>query len=383
MHHTETSHNRYYTYLILFFISVIPVLAVYAPFALKWNNVWGIPLVQSGMQVIFANWDGPNYVYNAITNYAPDAIKRTPFLHVAEYYPAHFPGISWALMPFAAVMGYYYGSFTLQLLTGFIANIIFFNFIKPHTRHALWLTLAFTLLPPRILVVRSVFGPELLMIGCIIGGLMAWEKKHYMIAGLFSFVAVILKFQALMLPGAMLAHIVWMAFIEKKPLAVRSFIAPLLGFGGFAAVTWFYTIQTGNLFAYFVAHQEVAGMRSALPFSMFNFSQKWVGTGLMEAAALYFIGLFATTVALYHQKRSSILWIFSLAYTSMLTLIPQVDIMRLALPIVPLTFFAFRDTFSSKLFRLTLIASLPVIYLYSINFIVKNQAPITIWSLFR
>lgn len=382
MYHTETPHHRNYAYLILFFISVIPVLAVYTPFALKWNTVWGIPLGESSMQVIFTNWDGPNYVYNAITNYVPDAINRTPFLNVAAYYPAHFPGISWALMPFAAIMGYYYGSFALQLLTGFIANIIFFHFIKPHTRHALWLTLMFTLLPPRILAVRSVFGPELLMIGCIIGGLMAWEHKRYVFAGLFTFFAVTLKFQALVLPAAMIAHIVWMALIQKKPLPVRSLIAPLFGISGYALIAWFYGLQTGNPHAYFTA-QQIAGLQTALPFSMFNFSQKWVGTGHMEAAALYFIGLFATTIALYQQKRQSVFWIFTFAYTVMLSLIPQVDIMRLALPVAPLTLFAFRDTFSSKLFRLTLIASLPVIYLYTINFIIRNQAPITIWSLFR
>ena len=75
--------------------------------------------------------------------------------------------------------------------------------------------------------------------------------------------------------------------------------------------------------------------------------------------------------------------VFAIGYTAMLTLIPQVDIMRLAMPLASIFIMAFHKFFESKSFRIGLSLSLPAMYLYALNFIMTNQAGISDWGLFK
>lgn len=361
-------------------ISVLPVLAVYLPFSIHLQNFWGIPLGTSGMQVIFANWDGPNYVYNAITNYSLSAIEAKPFLHQASYYPAHFPGLSWLIYVSALVFGYFWGPILLQLVAGILLNLGFYFFIKSKSKHALWLTFAFTIFPPRYLVVRSVIGADVWITLFVILTFLLWENKRYLPAGLTSFFAVIFKFQAIVLPLSLFLTFCIDSYKSKK-INLKQLIAVIIGLSGYLAVSLYYQSTTGNFNAYFAA-QKLVGMAASVPFAMFNYSQKWVGTGWMETAALYFVAMFVMIFKLMQEKKYTYA-IFCTAYTLMLTLIPQVDIMRLAMPLTPIFFYAFSDVLSSKSMKWGLVASIPAIYLFTINFLVKNQAPINDWSLFR
>ncbi len=368
------------TYILLILISIFPVMALYMPFILKLNSFWGIPFGNTGLQVIFANWDGPNYVYNAITNYEPQKIASMPFLNVPEYYPAHFPGLSWIISIFALFFGFYTSSFIVQILSGILLNFVFYNFIKTKSQHPLWLTFAFTVFPPRYLILRAILGPELLLTAIVILCFAFWEKKKYITLGIFSFLAMLLKFQALTIPATFGIIAVIDSIKHKKP-NLKMYASVILGLSGYLIVATFYSTLTGNFNAYFEA-QKLVGMAAQLPFMMFNYSQKWVGTGWMEAPAIYFIGMIAVIVRLFHIKKFASAT-FVVVYTVMLSLIPQVDIMRLAFPISPFLFYAYSDELSGRTARLTLILSLPIIYLFAINFIITNQAPITDWSLFK
>jgi hypothetical protein len=84
-----------------------------------------------------------------------------------------------------------------------------------------------------------------------------------------------------------------------------------------------------------------------------------------------------------HQALHPIYLVFAIFYTILLSLIPQIDIMRLAMPLAPLLMMAFHDFFESKSFRIGLLLSVPMLYLYVLNFIMTNQAPISDWAFFR
>ncbi len=361
-------------------ISLVPILVVYLPFVLHLTSIWGIPLGGSGMNVIFANWDGPNYVYNAITNYSKQAISDTPFLNVASYYPAHFPALSWLIKMASFFLGYFWGAITVQLIGGILLNFCFYYFIKDKTKHALWLTFAFTVFPPRYLAVRAVIGAEVWLVAIVMFTLICWERKQYYLSGVMSLVGILFKFQAVVLPISLLLVAIFDLYKSKK-FELSKMMSPIIGLSGYGIVALYYYLAQGDANAYFAA-QKIVGMSAALPFAMFNYSQKWVGTGWMETSAVYFIAIFVMIAKLLHDKKHTFA-VFGALYTAMLSLIPQVDIMRLAMPLAPLFFYAFHDNLSSKHFRWGLVASLPAIYLFTINFIVKNQAPITNWSIFR
>ncbi|HNQ31861.1 MAG TPA: hypothetical protein PKJ68_05255, partial [Candidatus Woesebacteria bacterium] len=181
-------------------MSIALTLLIYAPFALRASSFWGIPLKDSGMQQIYSNWDGPNYVLNAITNYEPAEIGIRAFLtRPNEYYAAHFPLYSWLIRAGAPVFGYWWSALALQIVSGVILNLIFYSFIRTRSKHALWLTFAFTIFPPRLMVLRAVIAPELLLTASMLAALLLWQNNKPLFAGVMGIVAVLLKFQAIIL----------------------------------------------------------------------------------------------------------------------------------------------------------------------------------------
>lgn len=372
------SHNK--TNFLLVAISLFPVIVLYIPFILRFTSFWGIPFENTGLHVIFANWDGPNYVYNAITNYGPQSIADKQFLNAPKYYPAHFPGLSWIISIFSLVFGFYYSSFVVQIMSGVILNFTFYHFMKSKSKYALWLTFAFTVFPPRYFILRAILGPELILTTLVIMSFAFWDKGKYLLAGLFSLFAVLMKFQALTI-AVTFGVLAVLDFIRHKRPNFNMIFATIMGIVGYCVVALYFMIFSGDFNAYFEG-QKIAGMSAQLPFMMFNYSQKWVGTGWMEAPAIYFIALFAVSTKLFQIKKYAYA-IFVVVYTAMLSLIPQVDIMRLAYPVAPFFYYAFADKMSTKTTKIALILSIPVIYLFALNFIITNQAPITDWSLFK
>lgn len=369
------------TLLFLLLISILPVMVVYAPFVLHLESLWGIPLKSSGMQQIFANWDGPNYVLNAITLYDPLEIAKRAFLaRPNEYYAAHFPLFSFFIRFFAPLTGYFWSAIIVQVISGMLLNFAFYFWMKPHTKHALWLTLAFTVFPPRYWILRVVISPELLLVLCVIGVFYFWQKEKPIISGLIAMIAVTIKFQALVFVPMYLLVLGERWWRERK-IQLNHAIVPLLPILGYALIALFYQLKFGDWNVYFFA-QKLVGMSSSIPFGMFNYAEKWVSTGWMEATALYFVAMIVLLFKLAKGYPRIYFW-FTFCYIGMLSIIPQVDIMRLAMPLAPLFFLAFHEALSSKVFRYGLIASLPILYLHAINFIMTNQAPIADWGLFR
>lgn len=367
--------------VFILLISVIPLLAVYLPFALHLKSVWEIPLKDSGMQQIFANWDGPNYVYNAITFYDPIKIAKTPFDGKdASYYPSHLPGYSVLIWLSSLVFGVFWGAFVVNILSNVLLNSVFYQFIKPYTKHALFLTFAFTVFPARFWIVRSVISPEMLMLICVLGTLFYWEKKRYWISGIFALLGVFFKFHMLIFTPVFLAVFVE-KLIRKKPIS-PSMVVPALGaLIGFVGVSGYYYFVTGRWDAFFLA-QQVSGLATSIPLGMFNYASKWVATGWTETTVLYLFALVLLIVKLVKDNNRTFFW-FAFGYTMMLSAIPHLDIARYTMPLAPVFFAVFHENLSGKLFRYGLIAALPILYLHTINFIMTNQAPITDWSIFR
>ncbi len=373
--------SELYTLGFVVLISLLPVLLMYLPFILHMPFLWGIPLKSSGMQQIFANWDGPNYVLNAITLYDPVEIAKRAFLsRPNEYYAAHFPLYSLLIRPLGPLIGYFWSATLVQLLSGVILNVVFYFWIRSHTKHPLWLTFAFTVFPPRYLILRAVIAPELLLVACVLGAFYFWQKGKPVLSGICALVATLVKFQSLIFVPVYMLLIVEKLW-RKEKVHWQMYVSPILPLVGYALVAFWYYLAFGDWGMYFRA-QEIVGMGMSIPFAMFNYAQKWVGTGWMETTALYFVAMFVLLARLSRGFPRIYFW-FTLCYIGLLSVIPQVDIMRLAMPLAPIFFLAFREALSSNYFKYGLLLSLPVLYLHAINFIMTNQAPIADWGLFR
>ena len=394
-------------------VTILPLLLVYLPFLLHLKQLYFLNLGDSGMQQIYKNWDGPNFVLNAITGYDPIQIAKHTFAPKPyEYYANHFPLYSWCISLLGPVIGYFQSAVVVNICSNLLLNIVFYKWISKYSHHPLWLTFVFTIFPPRYWIVRSVISPEMLLIALILSALWKWERGHYKRATLLALLAVVTKFQAVILAPVFLLTLVLQSLppISKTTCEWRKklhteftasmllpIFAPILGY---VAVAIFYQYRFGDLHAYFNG-QKAVGMGAALPFSMFNSAEKWVGTGWLEHTALYFVGMFTlvgklwTEIKIQNAKVKSksseleeahihpVYLVFAIGYTAMLTLIPQVDIMRLAMPLASIFIMAFHKFFESKSFRIGLYLSLPAMYLYALNFIMTNQAGISDWGLFK
>lgn len=373
------------------------------PFIMHLKHVYVVDLRESGMQQIYKNWDGPNYVLNAIADYRPDELGKRSFINrPTEYYAAHFPLLSWMIRPLGYLIGYFESALIVSIATNIMLNIVFYQWARTFSKHPLWLTFAFTIFPPRYWIVRATIAPEMFMTACMIAALWKWERGYYVRAGLLAFCAVLAKFQAVILvPVFCIATLIqrlpplstqtclWRAS-HRTPWSWQIPIAILLPLGGYGVVSYHYLQRFGDAHAYFTG-QKLVGMGASLPFAMFDQTQKWVGTGWLEHTALYLCAGIFLTVQLWQysisaspeKSRHIIYPTFATGYVCMLSLIPQVDIMRLAFPLSPLFFMTYHHFFESKLARLALILCIPMFYLYVLNFLMFNQAPIADWGLFR
>lgn len=377
----KAGNNDLKTICFIVLISVLPLVSIYLPFVLHLNSFWGIPLKESGMQQIFANWDGPNFVYNAITFYDPSQVTSHPFDNKpASYYAAHLPGYPFLIRIAAVFAGFFWGAFIVNLISNVLVNFTFYAFIKKHTKHAFFLTFAFTVFPARFWIVRSVISPEMLMLACIMGVLYFWQKEKYLLSGVCGFLGVLLKFQMIVFIPALI-FVIGEQYIKTKSLKLPQLIPPLLILTGFLLLNTFYAFTIGRWDTYFVA-QSISGLEMSIPLGMFNYANKWVGTGWTEHIALYMVAVVLLVVKLSQSTIRLHFW-FAVCYGILLSITPHLDIIRYTMPLAPLFFLAFHETLSNKVFRVGLIASLPILYLSSINFIMTNQAPITDWSLFR
>ncbi len=328
---------------------------------------------------IIRNWDGPNYIVVAKTFYDFDAVAKyfyIPFKPI--YFTAHLPLYPAFIWLFAPVFGWLYSGVVVNMIFGVLLNILFYVIARRYTKHALFLTLVFTVFPARFLLLRGIIAPETMVLFFTLAAFYFWNKNQVLYTALAASLACLTKIQAIFLfPAFVFAS--WEKW-RKNEGHYASFLWLLLIPLAVLSLCSLYYLRTGDFFA-FLSAQKGNGLGMSFPFSQFNFTNQWVGTAWIEEVVFYFIGMFILIFALRDSKERSWFY-FTLLYTLFLLTIPHNDIARYAYPLVPIFLFQFSEFFTSKVFKWALICALPAIYLYTLNLLVTNQAPITDWSQF-
>lgn len=381
-------------FLIVCALSIIPTLAVWAPFYLRLPEVWNIPLPTEGMQTVVANYDGPLYIAVARSLYSQEIIENTfSFSLPYEYYAAHLPLFPLLIRAFSYGLGYSWGMLIATVLTSVFAHWYFFRFIKLYTKrddHALWLTLIFAILPARWLIARSVGAPEPLFVGAIIACMFHFKKKEYIGAGIFGAIATLTKSPGILLFPSLFMTLFLPRFEELatthdfkkwvKTIHVTSVFLFLIPLALLAIFIWYAQPTTfSNFFAYFNSGNNIHLFFP--PFQIFDYSQPWVGTHwLEEIIFVYMIGALAVA-RLVRERDWSLVWFVGVFFATTL-FISHRDMVRYSLPIVPFIITAFRKELTSVEFRFVLAILVIPIFLFSLVFIVNNQTPISDWTPF-
>ncbi len=364
--------------ILVALVTFIPVFLIFLPFILQLKQLLFLTIREPGFANVLKNWDGPHYLMISRTWYDLAEIGRRLFIPIdVRYYAAHFP-----LFPFLIWLGSFfvsgpYAGLLLTLFFDLLLNLLFYFLAKRYTKHPLFLTLVFTVFPPRYLVTRSIIAPETLMVFTMLLSLYLWEKKQYLLSSVFGFLGVLTKIQALFLFPAYLFAVLEKKLKTKNPINRQSLWMFLIPFA-FILLSIFYYFKLGDFFAFFRA-EKGNNLYVYFPFSQFNAQNVWAGAWV-EDVVFYFLAMFVLVVTLWRKKERSWFY-FALSYSVFLVFIPQRDVTRFAYPLLPLFLFTFESFFTSKLFKWAFIFILPAIYFYTINFMLVNQAPIADWSL--
>ena len=370
-------------YILIVIFVVFSTFSLWLPFLANLKEFWGIKLPQGGFEVIEANWDGPLYIISTKTSYNPnnEIFIDPPLGLSAQYYAAHLPLYPLTIKIVANVMSYPKAMLISTLLASALLFCLFYFFIKKHslTGHPLLLT---TLLMfwPRLLIVRSIGSPEPLFLLLVLVSVFLFIEKRFFLASLFGALSVVTKTPGVILFPACGLYFIYDYFKTKK-ISLSSLwiiLIPLSLLGVFQ----FYNIQLNDFFAYYHTGAVVPITRL---FAMFNQNAKWVGTAWLEDIVFIFLLLLSAALVAITNKQKEIspklmiIGFFMITFLFSLGFVEHRDISRYSLPIVPFAFISLEKFFTDKRFLVACCLVLPAIYLYAINFIASNAAPITNW----
>jgi hypothetical protein len=375
--------NIFYLWLITVFSTLI---------------VWTAFSTRNQMTKVFANFDGPNYLVIAKCGYNPECIRKNFSLPLPlEYYPAHFPGYPLLISFLDQFLPGWWAMLAVTLFSTGIMVAIFYLLLKQlQIKSAFWLSFILLFLPARTLVLRSVGAPETLFIAVILGSIYFYLKEKYWLAGLFLAAAQLTKTPAILLFGAYGIDIFLQStsedpireprrFLDIKPRRLKQVLIkriPLL-IGPVVLLPLFliFQKQTGNFWAYF--HSGDNFHLIPLPFQTFISSRSWLGDFWLEDIFyVYLVGGLAIT-QLWKKYRVNIITIFPAVFYLATLFVAHRDISRYSAPLYPFWIIGFQKALKKKEFKIIFLILLPAAYLFAINFINYNVAPIADWSPYK
>ena len=356
--------------LYLAAFSLIPTFLIWLPFFIRLPSFWKIPLPQTGLATIVANYDGPLYIVAAKTLYNKEQIKADyQFPLPAEYYTAHFPLFPLLIRALGSITNYPYAMLAVTLASSFLAIYFFYKLTGN-----MFLTFLFSIFPARWLIVRSVGSADPLFVATTLASLYFFKEKKYLAAGIWGAVAGFTKSPGILLFVSYLAYFAWEKRFDVKKILPLLFI-PFSLF----AVFLFYYFATGDFLAYFRSGDNIHLFFP--PFQIFNYSAPWVGTFWLEE--IIFVYLFGAlgVLRLFKQENYEFA-IFAAIFFASTLFVSHRDLIRYSLPVVPLLLIAFSDVVTRKEFKIALAVIAVPIYLFSLAFLSQNVMPISNWAPF-
>lgn len=354
---------------------------------------------KEGITAVFKNYDGPNYLIIAKSWYDKAFVGQHFSMPIPlEYYAAHLPGYPLTMIFPDAFLPGPWAMLISTLFATIIATVMFYLFIYKFklSENPFWLTLVFLVFPARWVVVKSVGSPEPLFIFAILASLYFFKsafdkvennlfsKKKSVrldlwLAGIFGAVAQITKSPGILLFLSYLGYLGYLRITKRKTTTeVIRYSLPLLIIPFSALLVFlFYKVRTGDFLAYF--HSGDNFHLVFPPYQGFFPERSWLGTFWNEDMIWQYLLGALTVVFLFKQKLYDLASFAGTFFIATL-FVAHRDLARYSLPLVPFTLIAFDKLIQKKEFKIALLIILPAIYLYAINFIAGNTAPVADWT---
>jgi hypothetical protein len=372
-------HHRFSITLII--VTVITSVLFWNIFYLKITPLLGFP--KSTLETVFANYDGPNYMAISKCGYLKNCLGSSFSLPLPnEYYPAHLPGYPLIIKffdlfttgPKAMLLATLLGSVFLS-----VASFKFFRlFLKP--KKAFWLALVLLFLPARLFVIRQIGAPESWFLGSILASVFFFKKKNYLVSALFAASAQLFKSPGILLFGAYFLLAGYELFFKKRNLKnlIKKYIFYLFVPVAILGIFYLYYLQTGDFWAYFNSGDNFH--LTLLPYQIFISTRSWINTIWLEDVIYILVIAYLGLYFLFKKRKINIVTIFPAVYLLATIFVAHRDISRYIAPVYPFLFLAFQKVLTKKYFKIIFLIILPAVFLYGINFVIGNTAPIADWT---
>ena len=355
--------------------------------------IWAPFYFNGKMSRVFANYDGPNYIVIAKCWYEKACTGSSFSLPLPlEYYPAHFPGYPLLVKAFNFVLPGWWAMLAATLLATAGMLVVFYLLLKSlKVKNPGWLATILMFFPARLLVLRSVGAPETLFIMTVLLSIFMFKKEKYLLSGLALAVAQATKSPAILLFVGFLVAIgaKELPLILKERgnrmgklfLQLKKYWGLVIGPMIILPIFVWYQIQAGDFWAYF--HSGDNFHLFFPPFQTFISSQSWLGDFWLEDIVyIYLIGGLAV-LYLIKKYKWDIISVFPTVFYLTTLLVAHRDISLYSAPLYPFWIIAFAAFLNKKEFKIIFFILLPALYLYAINFINYNVAPIADWTPYR
>lgn len=383
--------------LILILAAILATFLVWLPFTFDLNG---------SMLTVFKNYDGPNYIIVAKSWYDNAFISSHFSLPIpAKYYPAHLPGYPLTIAFLNQFLPGMWAMLASTLIFSVLSVITFYLFLLKFklSENPFWLSLVFLVLPARWFVVKAVGSPEPLFIFALLASfyffksafdkaennLISKRKSVFLdlfLTGVFGALAQITKSPGILLFLSYLIFLIYRMVEDNKGKVTGNKIfnyllkplIPLLLIPISSLVVFcFYKIRTGDFLAYF--HSGDNFHLVFPPYQSFAQNRSWLGDFWREDMVWQYL-LGALTVILLIKQKLYDLASFAGVFFAATLFVAHRDLARYSLPLVPFSLIAFDKFIQKKEFKIALLILLPAIYLYAMNFITHNIAPIADWA---
>jgi Gpi18-like mannosyltransferase len=383
-------------------ISKKPLLTILVLTILSTIILW-LPFFANGkLQTVFANYDGTNYIIVEKCWYDINCIRTNFSIPLPpHYFAAHFPLYPAVIALFDTILPAWWAMLSATMFGNLVFAIAGYLVLKQLKVKNWKIPLVILLfLPARTLVLRSIGSPETLFMGLILLSIYFFNLKKYLYSAIFLALAQLTKSPAILLFVAYLITIFANKLLPKTKLGilfskikyVKEMVKPtikvkelapylplVLGPAVLLPLFWFYRTQIGDFWAYFNSGDNFHLFFP--PYQAFVSSQSWLGGDfwLEDIIYIYLIGAVAV-LTLIKKYRRNIVTIFPLVFFISTLFISHRDISRYSFPLYFFWVLAFEKYLNKKIFKIAFIIILPAIYLYAINFINLNTAPIADWT---
>ena len=368
------------TPLTLALLTLLSTLLFWALFYFHLPQSFGFPA--SGMETLFANYDGPNYLVIAKCGYDSDCIRHNFSLpSPLEYYPAHLPGYPRLVGLLNSFIPGPQAMLLTTLLGSVFLSLAFFYFLKLYIKEnsAFWITLIFLIFPARFFVLRQIGAPETWFLASTIASVYFYKKNKIFISALLAAVSLTFKSPGILLFAAYgVAALFELVASHQLFLVIKKYWLYLLVPLTALMIFYGYQVQTGDFWAYFNSGDNFH--LNPLPYLVFISNRSWINSIWLEDIIYIYLIAFYGLYRLWQKNKLDIVTIYTGVFVAATVLVAHRDISRYIAPIYPFLLLSFHRFLTRPAFKVVLLLLMPAIVLYAINFVIGNTAPIADWT---